>query len=131
MNQHLNLFLQKYIPQYKDKNRYPYFCDFYLPELDIFIEINIYPAHGPHPYNANNEDDQNIIKNWLKLANEGKHIYIDWINRWTIYDVNKRNTAILNNLNYYELYNLDEIDSFIHNILKLNHINIHDIYRNL
>ena len=24
--------------QYKDKQRYPYFCDFYIPELDYFIE---------------------------------------------------------------------------------------------
>ena len=34
------------VRQYKDKNRYPYFCDFYIPELDYFIELQGYYTHG-------------------------------------------------------------------------------------
>lgn len=121
----------EYIPQHKDKIRYPYFCDFYLPKFDMFIEINIYPAHGPHPYNSTSIEDQNLVDTWLNLANNGKTIYLDWIKRWTEVDVKKRNTAIKNNILYYELYNLDEINIFIKNVLNISNINIYDIYQNL
>ena len=64
-----------YIPQYKDKNKYPYFCDFYLTDLDIFIEINVYPAHGPHKYTGSKEDLE-LVNKWRDLANRGKTILI-------------------------------------------------------
>lgn len=119
------------VSQYKDKIRYPYFCDFYLPKFDMFIEINVYPAHGPHPYNSTNIEDQTLINNWLNLANNGKIIYLDWIKRWTEIDVKKRNIAIQNGILYYTLYNLDEINAFIQNVLKISNIDIYDIYQNL
>lgn len=121
----------KYIHQYKDKIRYAYFCDFYLTKLDMFIEINAYPAHGPHPYNADSIEDQHLIDTWMSLANKGKTIYLDWIKRWTEVDVKKRKSAKDHNLLYYELYNLDEINIFIKEILKLDNIDIYAIYQNL
>ena len=113
----------KFINQYKEE-RYPFRCDFYLSDFDIFIEINIYPAHGPHPYKEDNIEDHKILNEWLTKANDGKIIYLDWINRWTIIDVNKRNYAKSNDLHYYELYNFEEINDFIKNILNLPDENI-------
>lgn len=41
----LNQYNVTYIEEYK-KERYPYFCDFYLPDLDMFIEIHGHWFHG-------------------------------------------------------------------------------------
>ena len=29
--------------------RYPYYCDFYIPSEDLFIELNAHPSHGSKP----------------------------------------------------------------------------------
>lgn len=46
----LYLYIKERFPlvkrQYKDKNKYPYNCDFYIPNLDYFIELQGYYTHG-------------------------------------------------------------------------------------
>lgn len=91
--------------QYKDK-RYPYCCDFYIPENDLFIECNFHWTHGKHPYNSNSLEDVSLLKEW-KFKNT--KYYNNAINIWTIRDVEKRNIAIKNNLNYIEIYNINEL----------------------
>ena len=54
----------KFEPQYYDDLRYPYFCDFYLPDFDMFIEINAYWTHGPHLFNKDNSDDIKLLNYW-------------------------------------------------------------------
>lgn len=39
------------LTQYKDEVRYPYCCDFYIVEDDLFIELNAHWTHGSRPYN--------------------------------------------------------------------------------
>lgn len=117
----LYLFIKAKFPnvirQYKDKNRYPFCCDFYIPELDYFIEYNGFWTHGKHPYDENNIEDKNIITKWIMLFNNGEHpLYKKAIYGWTVSDVNKRNIAHQNNLNYYEFYNLEEAKKFIRNL---------------
>ena len=116
----------KYITQYNKDKRYPYHCDFYLNELDIFIEINIYPAHGPHPFNKNNKEDIKLLNQWKNLSINSP-IYLNWIERWTQIDVKKRMIAKNNNLKYFELYNINDINIFLHDILKINK-DFEDIY---
>ena len=60
------LLIKKYdnvIRQYRDENRYPFNCDFYIPNEDLFIEFNGYWTHGSHPYNNLSIDDNKNIKN--------------------------------------------------------------------
>ncbi len=105
--------------QYKDKNRYPWFCDFYIPSLDYFIELNIYWTHGTHPYNSNNIEDNKLLKEWENKYNSTKHpLYKRAILGWTRKDVEKRNTAIKNNLYYKEIWSLDEGKKFIDNLYE-------------
>lgn len=85
--------------QYKSES-YPFFCDMYVKELDLYIEYQGYYAHGPHPY-RNNEEDREHIDNVLKSKGEWS------VKRWTETDVNKRRTAKENNLNYLELWPKD------------------------
>lgn len=121
--------LIEYIPQYHKDSRYPFYCDFYLPKFDMFIEINVYPAHGPHPF-TNSQEDIEYLKVWQEKANKGMGIYLNWIDRWTNVDVNKRTIAKQNNLNYFELYSLEEIQNFFKNKLNIV-VDIDNIYHNL
>lgn len=108
-----NLLKQIYpdtIHQYRDNIRYPFNCDFYIPSLDLFIECQYYPTHGGHPYDPNNIDDLNK-KNYLNNTKFGSY-------DWTIRDVNKRNIAKQNNLNYLEFFSLKEFKLWIKNNKK-------------
>ena len=77
---------------YSGDVRYPYHCDFYIKSLDLFIELNLFPTHGPHRYDPNNIDDIELSKTILD-----KDI-------WTIKDYNKIQTAIKNKINYITIY---------------------------
>ena len=101
------------IRQYKDKERYPYCCDFYIPELDYFIELNGNWTHCKHPYNIDSIEDKKILEFWNTKSLEGHKYYLNAIKTWTIYDVNKRNKAKENNLNFKEVWSLEEGKEFI------------------
>ena len=87
----------------KDK-RYPYHVDFYLNDFDLFIEIQGTWTHGGHPFNALNEDDQ---KRLLEMKSKNTKYYESAIRSWTIRDVEKRECAKRNNLNYLEMFSCD------------------------
>ena len=94
------------IYQYRDKDRYPFVCDFYIPSLDLFIECNYHWTHGGKPYEGTEEDNK-IIDGW---KSKNSQYYNNAINCWTIRDVNKRNIAKQNNLNYIEIWNINELN---------------------
>ena len=110
---------QDYRYSWSDKlNRiHHYLCDFYIPELDLFIEFNGFPCHGPHSYNPDSKEDQELVEKWKLRYKNGKHpLYKRMINGWTISDVKKRKIAKENNLNYYEFWTLEEAKKFIDNL---------------
>ena len=96
----------EYISQYKS-NVYPYMCDFYIPFLDLYIEIQGSWTHGGHPFDENNKDDLDKLNLW---NHKNSKYYNNAIYTWTKRDIKKRNTAKENNLNYLEIFtdNLDE-----------------------
>ena len=93
------------IRQYKS-DLYPFVCDFYIPSLDLYIECNYHWTHGDHPYNENNKEDQILLEKW---KNKNTKYYNGAIYTWTIRDVNKRNIAKQNNLNFIEFWNINEL----------------------
>ena len=97
------------IRQYKD-NRYPFLCDFYIPSLDLFIECQYSWTHNYHPYNDNDKNDQLYVEQ-IKLKNS--KYYNNMLYTWTIRDVNKRNIAKQNNLNYIEFWNINELKEWL------------------
>ena len=99
-----------YEVQYNKDPRYPYFCDFYLPDKDIFIEINGYWTHGGHWFDKNNKNDLQLLAKWKK---KNSPQYKTAINVWTKLDVNKRQTALKNKINYIVLWNKQDIINFI------------------
>lgn len=86
-------------------DRYPFKCDFYIPELDMFIEYNGYPTHGNHPYNKDDQNDVILSKSIKDKFGSNK--------TFTIYDPYKRKIAEINNLNFIELWSFKEAKDFI------------------
>lgn len=89
--------------QYKDKVRYPYYCDFYIVEDDLFIELNAHWSHGGHPFDPSNKEDIEKLKEWQEKAKVSQ-FYKNAIETWTIRDVAKQKCAKENNLNYIVIY---------------------------
>ena len=94
---------------YYDKERYPYLCDFYISDIDTFIELNYHWSHGGEPY-VGSRQQLNIINHWRLKG---------WLNNikvWTIKDVKKREVAKVNNLNYFEFFSQKEFNSWYSSI---------------
>lgn len=88
--------------QYKSE-KYPWYCDFYIPSLDCYIELQGHWTHGGHPYDE--EKDKEKIEEW-----KSKHtkFYDNAIETWAIRDVEKRKVAKKNNLRYIEIFSCRE-----------------------
>lgn len=87
--------------QYKS-NKYPFYCDFYIHSLDLYIELNVHFTHGHRWYEPLNVDCINLLSEWESRSKciEKAEYYKNAIETWTIRDVQKRNIARINNLNY-------------------------------
>ena len=94
---------------------YPFRCDFYIPNIDCYIECNFHWTHGGHWFDENNQDDINKVKNW---SNRSKY-FDNAINTWTIRDINKRNYAKSNKLNYIVLWTLDDFNKWVKSNFEL------------
>lgn len=87
-------------------NRYPYHVDYYIKSLDLFIELNGDKCHNTHWFDMTNERDLQIVQSWtenmIRLECETGKVsrYRKYIKTWTQTDVEKRNAAKVNNLNY-------------------------------
>ena len=115
-NNFLNYLKLKYEPddiitQYKSKE-YPYYCDFYIKSINLYIEIQGHWTHNDHPFDINNLNDQLIMDIWRTKSLSDKY-YKNALNTWTIKDVEKRNTAIQNNLNYLEIFGKTNLNKYI------------------
>lgn len=104
----LEVELRKLFPdlktQYKSKE-YPFHCDYYVPELDLYIEYNGTWTHGFHFFDENNQEDLNKLEKW---KNKNTKYYNSAIKTWTQRDILKLNTAIENNLNYIAWFNQEQ-----------------------
>ena len=87
--------------EYKDKNRYPFFCDFYIKSEDLFIECNFHWTHGPHPFDSTSAEDNKLKKSWLS---ENSEFYKHAVYVWTDLDIRKQSIANKNKLNYQMVY---------------------------
>ena len=102
-------------------DKYPWKCDFYVPDENLLIEYQGYYTHGDHPFDVNNMDD---IKQLNALKVKYKSYYNEYgywpqiITIWTEKDVEKRQTAIKNGFNYIEFFNLDQVKEYVKSYKK-------------
>lgn len=104
--------LVKIFPDTKRQYRselYPYACDFYIPDIDTYIEIQGSAFHGPEPFDELNENHQALI---TKLLNRNTSYALKQIDQWTIKDVEKRKIAKENQLNFFEFYKTSQFDDW-------------------
>ena len=96
------IFKQYEDERYRNKNNGNKFvCDFYIKELDLFIELNSHYTHGKHPFDENNKEDVELL-NKYKAKTEPSYKVI--VEVWAGRDVLKRKVAEENNLNYLTIY---------------------------
>ena len=94
--------------QYNKDTRYPYLCDFYDKGRDLFIEVNASWTHGCHWYDT--EKDAGVCTKW-KDKSEASTYYANALEVFTKRDVEKRETARVNSLNYVTLWDSDGMDA--------------------
>lgn len=81
--------------QYDYKSeQYPYFVDFYIPSLDLYIELQGHPSHGRIPYNKDNKES----------LEEAYNMYGEWLKVYTQVDPEKYSYAVKNKLTYIRIY---------------------------
>lgn len=97
------------VRQYKCE-RYPFYCDFYIKSLDLFIELNATWLHGNHWFDSNNKDDLDVLHVFEQKVRASKPFYKVAIDVWTVRDVKKRQMAIDNHLNYVVFWKNDLSD---------------------
>ena len=102
-----------YIYQYTS-DLYPFSCDFYFPDKDLYVEIQGSWTHGSQPF-TNSDEDLKLLEKW---KSKNTRYYDNAVKTWTIRDVKKRETAKQNNLNYLEIFSID-LDECINEINKI------------
>lgn len=111
----LELLLRELFPDLKTQHKselYPFNCDFYAPELELYIECNFHWTHGGCFYDENNKENRNTLEKW-KQRSERSRFYENAIDTWTRRDLNKLNTALKNNLNYIAWFNKEQAYDWI------------------
>lgn len=109
--------------QYKSE-KYPFACDFYIPELDLYIEYQGHCSHGKEPFDLNNLKHLDILRIWQDRVNkkkiEGKKQiqYLSYIDVWTRRDPLKRKIVKENNLNWIEFFTFEEFINWFNSLKK-------------
>ena len=99
-------------------NLYPFKCDFYIPELDLYIEYQGNWTHGKisnkkilGPFNENDINALKLLDKWKEKAKISDY-YVEAIKTWTVRDPLKRKTAKDNGLNWLEFFTIEEFISW-------------------
>lgn len=90
-------------------SRYPFPCDFYIPERDLFIELNAYWTHGGAWFDRRTKNTKEKMSIWTKK--DGPQ-YKSAVETFSKRDPLKRQTAKKNNLNYVVLWNEQDIEDW-------------------
>jgi len=101
--------------EYKNE-KYNFHCDFYIEDVDMYIEYQGFFTHGLKSYNkATDVEKYNF---WQEKSKTSK-FYENALYVWTISDVLKRETALRNNLNYLEIFEFKNEENLIDQINKV------------
>lgn len=98
---------------------YPFFCDFYIKSLNLYIEGHYSQFHHYEPFDLANEEHLKELK-LLQEAFErtpknskGTNQYGQMISEWTVRDPKKLQCAIDNKLNWIAFYRVSELEKFL------------------
>ena len=103
---------------YRDNKRYPFKCDIYIPEKDLFIECHFGWKHGGEPFDFHNVKHVELLNKWklkskdISLSEKVRKSYQNAIYQWIDLDVRKLKTFINNKLNYKIFYTEKEFNKW-------------------
>lgn len=97
---------------YNKDSRYPFMVDFYIKSKDLFIECNFNWTHGEHWFNENSKSDLKISQKWNEKSKDSDFYKIA-LKVWTVKDVEKRDTANKNGLNYIVFWKESDYEKWI------------------
>ena len=106
--------------QYKSK-KYPFHCDFYIPELDLYIEYQGDWSHGKYKrkifgsFNKTLNEHLDLLNLWKSKA-KPRNRYEQAVNVWTKRDPLKRQIAKENKLNWIEFFTIEEFENWFKNL---------------
>ena len=105
----LSLLKQKFNEVYYQyrSEAYPFNCDFYIKDLDLYIEYNGTWTHGGRPFNKNDKDCIEQLNEWKEKAKTSSY-YLSAISTWTYKDTRKLSIFITNKLNFKIFYNYNQ-----------------------
>ena len=87
--------------RYARENGYKFRCDYYLPDEDVFIELNASYYHDNHPFDSTSSEDveaADLLKNSQKKWEREKY------DTQCVRDTEKQLIAVKNNLKYLQIY---------------------------
>lgn len=98
--------------QFKDKEKFPWNADFYIPSENMIIEYRSHWTHGRKKYDPKDPKHQEEL-DWLKSKHN--EFYDRTIDTWTRLDPEKEETALKNGFKYVVFYNIDEFEKWLEN----------------
>jgi hypothetical protein len=99
------------VRQYKSE-LYPFKCDFYIKNLDLYIEYQGSWVHYHEPFNILNYRHLNQLREW-KYRSQFSDYYKEAIKTWTIRDPIKRKIAKKNKLKWAEFFTVKDLLKWI------------------
>lgn len=111
-----NVYTEYQDPRYTREDGYEFKCDFYVKSLDLFIELNLFPTHGTHPFDSKSDSDIKLLS--LLKSNPTKW-NLQVIDVWSLRDPQKIAAAKKSNLNYITLYPNDDYTKIIDKIKEM------------
>lgn len=92
--------------------KYPFRVDFFIKNLELFIELNAFWMHGGKFFDPTNSGDLEVLENWKAKA-ETNNGYKQAIETWTIRDLKKSEIAIANQLHYLVFWSEKELVKWV------------------
>lgn len=115
--QQLKQYYDNVLSQYKC-SEFPFAIDFYIKDINLFIDLNFHWTHGKQPFNENNKEHQKILQKWKEKAKTSK-FYRNAIYVWTDLDVRKLNISKQNKINRLVFYKQKEFENWLNK--EINH----------
>ena len=99
--------------EYAQHPHYKWPADFYIKSLDLLIEYQGYWAHGKHPFDPNNIEDQKKVAR-LKIKGTDHTLYA--IKIWTQRDPEKRAIVKKYHINWKEFFTIEEVKDWLNTL---------------
>lgn len=99
--------------RYARDDGYKFKCDFYIQPLDLFIELNLFPTHGDHPFDPESASDATLLA-LLKENPTAWNLQVKDV--WAVRDPQKLAAAKKAHLNYITIYPNDDYTRVIDKI---------------